>query len=116
MGTLKNAQLDGFFTNHSLRRTSTTSLFRQGIDRKLVKEFTSYSSDAVDQYQITSDKQRQEISKVIAGDNTTNQETKKASYVAKEVELTVSNRSNQGIMSCKCNRKEIKMSETAGLA
>ena len=50
----KKANLEGFFTNHSLRRTSTTRLFRQGVDRKLIKEFTGHSSDALDQYQITS--------------------------------------------------------------
>ena len=39
---LKNAKLDGFFTNHSLRRSGTTRLFNNGVDRKLVKEFTGH--------------------------------------------------------------------------
>ena len=64
---LKSAKLDGFFTNHSLRRTSTTRLFQAGVDRKLIKEFTGYCSDAVDQYQITSDTQRENMSKSIDG-------------------------------------------------
>ena len=51
---LKDAKLDGYFTNHSLCRSSTTRLFQAGVDHKLVKEFTGHSSDAVDKYQITS--------------------------------------------------------------
>ena len=64
----KEAKLEGYFTNHSLHRTSTTRLFRKGIDRKIIKEFTGHTSDAVDQYQITSDCQREELSKAIAGE------------------------------------------------
>ena len=66
---LKSADLDGYFTNHSLRRTSTTRLFQAGIDRKLVKEFTGHYSDAGDKYQLTSDQQWGHISKVIEGVN-----------------------------------------------
>ena len=62
---LKSANLNGYFTNHSLRRTGTTRLFHAGIDRKLVKEFTGHSSDAVDHYQITSDLQRKAMSEVV---------------------------------------------------
>ena len=62
---MKDANIEGFFTNHSLRRTGGTRLFRGGIDRKLVKETTGHHSDAVDAYQITSDNQRAEMSKII---------------------------------------------------
>ena len=34
---LKNCNLDGDFTNHSLRCTSATRLFQAGIDKKVVK-------------------------------------------------------------------------------
>ena len=44
----KEAKLEGFITNHSLRRTGTTRLFRGGVDRKLVKEFSGHTSDAID--------------------------------------------------------------------
>ena len=67
---LKAAELDGYFTNHSLRRTSTSRLFQAGVDRKLIKEFTGHHSDAVDQYQITSEKQRETISNIIEGPST----------------------------------------------
>ena len=62
---MKEGQIDGFFTNHSLRRSGGTRLFRAGVDRKIVKEITGHRSDAVDAYQITSDEQREMCSKII---------------------------------------------------
>ena len=59
---MKEAGIEGFFTNHSLKRR----LFRGGVDRKLVKEATGHRSDAVDLYQITNDNQCDEMSKIIA--------------------------------------------------
>ena len=64
---MKEAKIEGFFTNHSLRRSGSTRLFRAGIDRKLVKEATGHRSDAIDKYQITSDEQREAMSRVISG-------------------------------------------------
>ena len=63
---LSSAEIDGYFTNHSLRRTSSTRMFQAGIDRKIVKEVTGHRSDAIDKYQITSDVQRKQVSDVIA--------------------------------------------------
>ena len=65
---LKDAGLDGFFTNHSLRRTAATRLFRAGKDVKLVKEITGHVSNAVEKYEITSDQQRMELSSIIQGE------------------------------------------------
>ena len=59
------ANIESYFTNHSLRRTGSTRLFQAGIERKIVKEVTGHSSDAVDAYQITSELQREEVSKVL---------------------------------------------------
>ena len=64
---MKDAKIEGYFTNHSARRTGGTRLFRAGVDRKLVKEATGHTSDAVDKYQITSDEQRAMMSRIIAG-------------------------------------------------
>ena len=64
----EDSGLEGYFTNYSLRRTGITRLFQAGIDRKLVKEFSGHSSDAVDAYQITSDEQKKKISSVISGE------------------------------------------------
>ena len=62
---VKKAKIEGFFTNHSLRRSGGTRLFRAGVDRKLVKEFTGHCSDAVDAYQVTSFEQRKHMSNVV---------------------------------------------------
>ena len=62
---MRAANIEGFFTNHSLRRSGGTRLFRGGIDRKLVKETSGHCSDVVDAYQITSDEQREKMSKII---------------------------------------------------
>ena len=51
----KKAKVEGFITNHSLRKTGTTKLFVNGVDRKLINEFIGHASDAVDAYTITSD-------------------------------------------------------------
>ena len=64
---LKNAKLDGYFTNHSLRRTVTTRLFQTGVDQKIMKEFTGHVSDAIDKYQIMSNDQKEQLSKIVSG-------------------------------------------------
>ena len=63
---LSDAKIDGYFTNHSLRRSAPTRLFQVGVEHKLVKELTGHRSDAVDQYQLTSEAQRQNISELLA--------------------------------------------------
>ena len=65
---LKSAGLDGFFTNHSLRRTAATRLFQSGQNVKLIKEVTGHISDAVEKYETTSDAQRMRISSIIQGE------------------------------------------------
>ena len=69
----EKAKIKGFIMNHSLRRTGTTRLFRNGIDRKLIKEFTGHTSYAVDAYSITSNEQHKEISTILTGAGWKNQ-------------------------------------------
>ena len=64
---MEEADIQGYFTNHSARRTGGTRLFQAGIDRKLVKEATGHMSDAVDKYQVTSHAQRKVMSEILAG-------------------------------------------------
>ena len=63
---MKEAKIEGLFTNHSLSRTGGIHLFQAGIDRKIVKEATGHRSDAVDAYQITSEAQHENISKILS--------------------------------------------------
>ena len=83
---LMSAKIDGYFTNHSLRRTGGSRLFQAGVERKLVKEFTGHRSDALDAYQITSDDQRESLSKILACPNAPNKAEKvnEVSYVTSE--------------------------------
>ena len=65
----ENANLHGFFTNHSLRHTGTCCSFQAAVDRRFIKEFTGHPSDAVDKYQVTSHEQCKKLSAVISGEN-----------------------------------------------
>ena len=94
---LKDANIDRYMTNHSLRRSSATRLFQNGVDKKLVKEFTGHVSDAVDKYQETSDTQRAQMSKIIHGKQFNNDP--KA-----QVELSVSEKTEGKCVGCSCNR------------
>ena len=118
---LKDAKLDGYFTNHSLRRSGTTRLFQAGVDRKVIKEFTGHSSDAVDSYQITSEGQRREISSILAGEckQSNAPETNKiVDESPKEkssiVELSI-NDNTGGARGCHCKLSNMKMSATIKL-
>ena len=81
---LKHAGLDGFFTNHSLRWTTAMRLFQAGQNLKLIKEVTGHVSDAVEKYEITSDKQRMHVSSIIQSDVVDSEEVNEVKEV-KEV-------------------------------
>ena len=103
----ENAGLQGFFTNHSLRCTGITQLFQAGVDRKLVKEFSGHSSDAVDAYQITSDAQRKQISSVIAGESDTKSTEKQVKSTDLAIEMNVDSCSD----ACYCGKLESNKKE-----
>ena len=63
---MAEAGYDGFYSGHSLRRTGSTRLFQAGVQCKIVKECTGHRSDAVDQYQITSEEQKETVNKIPA--------------------------------------------------
>ena len=66
---LSDAKIDGYFMNHLLRRTAPTRLFQAGIERKIFKEITGHRSDAIECYQVTSEDQQRNVSKIISGGN-----------------------------------------------
>ena len=104
----EKGNLEGFFTNHSLCRSSTTRLFQAGVDRKLVKEFTGHRSDAVDAYQITSDQQRQSLSARIAGcDNVKRTE----SHQNCNLEVAVTHSNKDQIVGCSCIGQKINVND-----
>ena len=64
----KDAGLPGFYTNHSLRSTSATRMYRANIDEQLIQEITGHRSLAVRSYKRTCDKQRKFASNCIFQD------------------------------------------------
>ena len=56
------AGFPGYFTNHSLRSTSVTKLYRGHFDEQLIQEVTGHRFLAIRSYKRTSDVQRKEAS------------------------------------------------------
>ena len=83
---MHDAEFEGYFTNHSARRTGGTHLFRAGVDRKLVKEAMGYHSDAVDKYQVTSHEQRKAMSAILQNNPVQHIEQKKIPNVEEKDE------------------------------
>ena len=111
----KRGNLEGFFTNHSLRRSRTTRLFQAGVDRKLIKEFMGHRSDAVDAYQVTLDTQRQMLSEVIAGDPTPALTSKKGEGDICQLKFSVGESCDRSGLACSCTRKAMKVSNLSEL-
>ena len=99
---LKNTKLGGFFSNHSLHRTGISRLFQAGVPQKLIKEYSGHRSEALDRYQIPSEKQIQEISRVLAGPSTSknDKETSKVSESAassKKFQFAMGSKENKDV-------------------
>ena len=62
------AQLPGFYSNHSLRSTSATKLYRNNIDEQLIQKITGHRSLAVRSYKRTCDSQRKMASNLLFSD------------------------------------------------
>ena len=105
------AEIDGYFTNHSLRRTSSTRMFQGGIDRKIVKEVTGHRSDALDKYQVTLVQQKQAVSEIIANPpNASNVASNESDNEEQEIPKKVENISVKSTISldgndgCTCQK------------
>ena len=53
-----DANLPGFYSNHSLRSTACTKLYHNNIDEQIIQEISGHRSLAVRSYKHTSDQQR----------------------------------------------------------
>ena len=111
---LKNSKLDGFFSNHSLRRASTTRLFQAGVDRKIVKEFTGHRSDAIDKYQVTLNAQRETISKIIGRYElkVADEKTPKTDELNLEFRVKETKDNGELFCECSCRRQVVKSGST----
>ena len=112
---MKDAGIEGFFTNHSTRCTGSTQLFRAGVDRKLVKEVTGHMSDVVDKYQITSDDQHQMLSEIIARNANEKIGTECEERLDNSGELgenaMVKMSQSDGLNSYNCNKTALKVND-----
>ena len=64
----EKANIPGYKTNHSLRATTATRLYVEGIDEQLVMERTGHRSiEGVRSYKRTSSEQQENISDILNG-------------------------------------------------
>ena len=62
---LYDARINRIFTGHSLRRSAISRMFRAGMQKKIIREMSGHRSDALEQYEITSDKQKEQASAIL---------------------------------------------------
>ena len=86
----------------------------------MVKEYSGHHSDALDQYQITSEHQKEMISEVLAGPKPKQVEISDVQNEVKETKActsdAVSKQNNQDLsteIACDCNKRLLKISETS---
>ena len=99
-------------------------MFQAGVDTKLVKEVTGHTSDAVNQYQLTSNLQKEEVSNIVKGESKVAIKPKKVKTpktpekVTPSLELSVKSKSPKGECDYQCNSKRQKfdLGETANLS
>ena len=66
-GIMSAAGFVGNFSNHSLRASTATPLYRAGVSDQLIKEQTGHRSNAIETYKRTSDIQKCDVFRVISG-------------------------------------------------
>ena len=120
---LKSANLDSYFTNHSLCRTSATRLFQAGVEDKIVHEITGHVSDAINKYQETSVAQKHEVSSVLNSgkSDVKSPKTKKLKVGPKSpvpsLEFSVADRSERASgLQCLCKRESFKLEKATELS
>ena len=119
---LKKGNLDRYFTNHSLRRASVTHMFQAEVDKKIVKEITGHQSDALEKYQITSNRQKENVSKILNGEKTNFIEPEiekvKPNIVTPSIKVSVCNNSDSkiGQYHCSCNQKSFDLNKSEQLS
>jgi hypothetical protein len=93
----KKAEIDKEnITNHSLRASGTTELFRSGVPEHVIKERTGHRSlDALRQYERTSTDQHAAVSKILTNPATSHWDKQTAKPVTQCLPFQDSSRQNQ---------------------
>lgn len=96
------AGITGNFTNHSLRAYGATTLFQSGVSEKLIQQRTGHrSTDALRQYERTSESQLVETSKIMAGEQSNEQKHRSQEEASKVCPWSIQTQSihNQSIQA-----------------
>jgi hypothetical protein len=64
---MQMAGYHGYYTNHSLRATTATRLFKEHIPEQMIMEQTGHRSNAINNYKRTTDEQKRLVSAVLQG-------------------------------------------------
>ena len=82
------AGVTGFKSNHSLRATAASRLYRSGMDEQQICETTGHRSVAVRNYKRTSDEQRADISNVLYNNTSTSKAKRSRSATSTVTSVT----------------------------
>ena len=63
---MKRGCVEGNFKNHSMRKSTCTRLFREGVGLQLIKEQTGHKSEAVMLYKKSNLQQKKEVSDMLS--------------------------------------------------
>ena len=100
-----------FFTNHSLRRSSATRLFQAVVDKKIIREITGHKSDTLDKYAVTSDAQKTEISRILAGNKKESSNSKSTAETKLDSNDGKINLEDNSKCSCSSSKKVLNSGE-----
>ena len=112
----KSGNLEGFFTNHSLAEALPVIYFKPVYPKRSLKKLQVTDLMHSDKYEITSEEQKSEASKILAGCNNQNKQTlslEEKELNEMEVCVTEKVNSDTSKIGCNCKRKFVKPSETA---
>ena len=97
-------------------------MFQAGVDKKIVKEITGHKSDALVKYHVTSNRQKENVSKILNGEKQsfieTDVEEVKPKIVKPSIEVSVSNNSKRQVpqYSCSCNQRSFDLTKSEQLS
>ncbi len=116
---MKDAGIEGRFTNHSLRATTATRMYDKGIDEQLIKEVTGHKSDAVQIYKHTSETLMEKACKTVVQKEGSEQAPKSSSadFDIDSVDLTKCEDTEKFVWKSsggKCHKQEFCPSQNSG--
>ncbi|XP_046544689.1 uncharacterized protein LOC124254898 [Haliotis rubra] len=104
------AGFSGFYTNHSLRATCATRLFRSGVDEQLIAKTTGHRSNAIRNYKRVCTEQEATMSRIVQGKpRKRRSETASMSSSSCEKSRALQKTSTDGINICQRYGRKMKL-------